>query len=504
MITYTLNETQENNLITFTDIPNIVKVEDDVDVENAQKAYLYFTVSGVNSLPVTGDGQYTIMVEGETISNVTDPANAINKNFYISSAANGDKATALSIARAFRNCPTIAANWNIQQDGNIVKLDERNPIQTDTQSYYSDILSPNWNGKITLQAMDAQNISNLTSAKVMLDIFKSDNDIYVTTLEKTCNLNKVAFNLSPVLTTFAEYGKAIPFKFKLSYLTSWGAYFDVNDKDEDKNYISIGYLCNQGNKYLAKDEFAFAQNMSRGNAWPNQTSTLGTIVNNSLLYIYEPYIPVSFYRGNLGGATVTINYLDSAFNVIGTQTQTWHNTDSSKVLVEKGYVLNASQQYAAYFSNAFYIDFAFGTNIIRYNVIKPLYATEGCQRIYFRNSYGGISFFDFTGKKTETRTLDLQTYNKNIYDFYTDEMNELEKTYNNDVNYEVTLKSHLFEEDGKYIFNDMLQSSKLWTVVNGQTYAIILDNVSVEEIDSNNNIYEATIRFRYSMTPSIL
>ena len=497
MITYTLNETNENNLIAFSDIPNIVKIEDDVDVEYAQKAYIYFTVSGASSLPVTGDGQYTIMVEGETISNVTDPANAINKNFYISSAANGDKATALSIVRAFRNCPTIAANWTIQQDGNIVKLDERNPVQTDTQSYYSDILSPNWNGKITVYAQDAQNVSNLTSAKVMLDIYKGEDDNYVTTLEKTCNLNKVAFNLSPVLTTFAEYGKAIPFKFKVSYLTSWGAYFDVNDKDEDKNYISIGYLCNQGNKYLSKDEFAFAQNMSRGNAWPSPTAS-GTVLNNTLLYIYEPYIPVSFYRGNVGGATVTINYLDSAFNVIGSQTHTWQSTDSSKVLVETGYTLNASQQYASYFSDAFYIDFCFGTNIIRYNVIKPLYATEGCQRIYFRNSYGGISFTEWTGKKTIQNDITTQTYNKNVYDFYTSEKNESEKIYDTNLKTTYTLKSHLLEGNGRWIYYDMMLSSNLWTEINDQIYNIIIENLSVDEIDANNDVYEATVSFRLS------
>ena len=31
--------------------------------------------------------------------------------------------------------------------------------------------------------------------------------------------------------------------------------------------------------------------------------------------------------------------------------------------------------------------------------------------------------------------------------------NELEKVYDNDVEYQVTLRSHLFEEDGKYVFN---------------------------------------------------
>ena len=65
------------------------------------------------------------------------------------------------------------------------------------------------------------------------------------------------------------------------------------------------------------------------------------------------------------------------------------------------------------------------------------------------------------------------------------------------------MKSHLFEEDGKYVFNDLIQSPEVWTVINGQEYAIILDSVSVEETD-RNNIYEATVKYHYSQEPSII
>jgi hypothetical protein len=137
-------------------------------------------------------------------------------------------------------------------------------------------------------------------------------------------------------------------------------------------------------------------------------------------------------------------------------------------------------------------------------VIKPLKATEYYQRIYWRNSYNGISFFDFTGAKSETRDLEITTYQKNIFGYYTDKMNELEKVYNNEVKYNVTLKSHLFENDGKYIFNDLAQSPDVWTVINNETYAIIIDSISVDELSDRNNIYEATLRYRYSMTPPII
>jgi hypothetical protein len=157
-------------------------------------------------------------------------------------------------------------------------------------------------------------------------------------------------------------------------------------------------------------------------------------------------------------------------------------------------------------SSTFYVDVKFESqpDFVRYNVIKPLKATEYYQRIYWRNSYGGVSFFDFTGAKTETRDLETTTYQKNIFDYYTDPRNELERVYNNEIKYNVTLKSHLFENDGKYVFNDLAQSPEVWTEINGETYAIIMESVSVDELNDRNNIYEATVRYRYSMTPSII
>ena len=151
----------------------------------------------------------------------------------------------------------------------------------------------------------------------------------------------------------------------------------------------------------------------------------------------------------------------------------------------------------------FYIDVAFGSDAIRFNVIKPVQMTEYCQRILWRNSYGGISFVDLTGQKTETRELNLQTYQKNIFDYYTDPVNELEKVYDNDVEYQVTLRSHLFEEDGKWVYNDLIQSPEVWTTINGEKYAIILESVSVEETD-NNGVYQATVKYRFSQKPSLI
>ena len=256
-------------------------------------------------------------------------------------------------------------------------------------------------------------------------------------------------------------------------------------------------MVNQGDKFIPIDEFSFAQNFSRGEQ--------REVANNSLLYVYAPSIPISFYNGNDGRFYVYVDYVDSAGNILETYTAfTWTNTNSDKKLWDININLAPNTGLRERFKQAFYIDVHLGSNTkVRYNVIKPLKATEYYQRIYFRNSYGGISFFDFTGQKSETRDADIKTYQKNIFSYYDDSKNELEKVYNNDIKYSVTLKSHLFENDGKYIFNDMMQSTDAWVVVNNETYGIIIDSVSVEET-TNNNIFEATVKYHYSQEPSLI
>ena len=101
------NLSSPTGLITFTDIPNILKVEDD---GYGYAAELSLTLTGNLNSVTTSDGQWYISFMGETISNVVSPQNAINKNFFISSGATS---TAASIARAFRNCPTISSSFNV-------------------------------------------------------------------------------------------------------------------------------------------------------------------------------------------------------------------------------------------------------------------------------------------------------------------------------------------------------------------------------------------------------
>lgn len=466
------------NLITFNDIPNILKVSD-------ESGGTYATISFFFNIPLQSyllleDGLWYITIMGETITNVTDPSRAINKNFYI---APTNESTNASIVRALRNCPTIAANFNVDFSSSTVTLTAKAVGSLVDESSFTTNISP----VVCITTItDGTSFSDLYGSQISVDVL-SDGE-YVTTLQKNFYNGEAAFNVTPVLNTFTEIGKAKPYTLSISS-TKNGIYSQIGAITT--NYAAQGYMVNQGQKYLDNTYWQYAMNFSRGQA-------RSPILNNTILYVYQPTIPISFYRGNEGGGNITITYRDSAYNTVYTETQEWNNIYSSTKLIDKELQLQESIM-----RTCFYIDVAFGIEPIRFNVIKPVQMTEYCQRILWRNSYGGISFVDLTGQKTETRELNLQTYQKNIFDYYTDPVNELEKVYDNDVEYQVTLRSHLFEEDGKWVYNDLIQSPEVWTEINGQNYAIILESVSVEETD-NNNIYQATVRYRYSQEPSLI
>lgn len=470
-----------NNLVTFTDIPNILKVS---DTDNGSKQSISFTFSG-NLAGVSHTEPWYISILGETITSVDSFADAYNKNFFVSQSNNS---TAASVARAFRNCPILVANYVITHNNANVTLKARN-IGNFSVSIDTNISTTYLPRSITQGSAS----SPLHGCKVDVDVYVGYGGMmgnYVTSLEKNFYNGEAAFDMSPVLTTFSKNGVVTPYWFSVSAINSSGEYVDIGNVST--NYITGGYMVNQGQKYLPlSTRIMIAQNYSRG--------TEKSVANNTLLYVYGNSIPLSFYSSTTGDtAHFDINYLNSAYETIGAAD--FNYTIGNNPLNNAEIPLSSTLM-----KDSFYVDVEVESTgeTIRYNVIKPIKATEYHQRILWRNSYGGISFFDFTGQKTETRDLEIETYQKSIFDYYTDSRNELEKVYNNEVKYQVTLKSHLFENDGKYVFNDLLQSPEVWTVRNGEEYAIIVDSISVDETD-RNNIFEATLKFHYSQEPSLI
>lgn len=471
------------DFVTFTDIPNLVEIDNSAD--GFSLANLEITISSSWASASHTDPWY-VTINGETITGVDDFSNAINKNFFISSASTS---TAASMAKAIRNCPSLAASFTVRSYGNKVELLAR------SKGEYTWDITTNATAYTAFDATNGTVADELIGGSVEVSLL-DDSSNFITSLEKNYYESGMMFDVTPILTTMAERGKTVPYKLEVSATKNDGAYTLLGSITG--NSISQGYLVNQGYKYIDLGTLGFcvAQNYSRGTSQGAE--------NYTKLYVYGDTIPFSWYSKTVGTISMSITYYTSAKVALYTATQSLSDANN-------GWLHNATVNLdPSKINEAYYIGIqpyndntALTDNPIIYNVIKPLKATEYYQRVYWRNSYGGVSFFDFTASKSETRDVEVTTYQKNIYDFYTQQRNELDMVYDNKVTYSVTLKSHIIEKDGTYVFNDLLQSSEVWITVNGEEYGIILDSATVDE-DNRNNLYTATIRYHYSQEPSLI
>ena len=470
---YYNNVSSPSNMLTFTDIPNILKVSQPI---SGSKAVFYFDFDGNLQQSVTADSQYYVTFLGETVSNVMNPRDAKNKRFYISGEKDG---TAMSFARALRNCSSIAADFNIIHNGSTVTLYAKNIGQkwSNMANYIQRNIPTD---KLTTHGVDGNASSVFFGGKIDVNVFSAStysNEAYVTTLEKNFYGDECSFDMSPVLATFSDFGKTTPYLLSLDLIREdgeWQALGSVTGK------TTVGYMANQSNKYLNASGVQMLINNKRG-------------VNGSILYTYSNTIPYSTLCGdNTGGWSLTISCKDSAFNEIFQTSQTASKTGLNNII--DSFVEIPTN----YFRDSYYVDITIGTEMYRFNVIKPLKATEYFQRILWRNEYGGISFFDFTGSRSESDSVDIETYEKNIFDYHDNNEFERKMIYKNDYKKTVSLTSHLLEEDGKWIFNSLMRSKKVWTTINGKTYYIIPKSIDVQEDQTYNNIYTAKLTYEYS------
>ena len=462
-----------SNILTFTEVPNILKISENV---TGTKCTIQFSMSNGLRQTVTGDSQYYITLFGETISNVMAPESANNKRFYISDDA---ESTAMSIARALRNCGSLNADFYIFGNGSTVDIIAKTIGKKITTANYLQRNIPG--DKMGVSVQDGSSTSILFNSKIQVDVYNSNAasvNNFITTLEKNWYGDECAFDMSPVLSTFSEYGQTQPYTFVLNVFRDNGEW---QNQGTVSGNTTIGYHANQSDKYKYAQGAQMLLNKNRG--------TNGTMI----LYTYNNVIPYSVLCGSdTGGWNVKVSVKDSAFNEVYANTSTSSRTTSNMIVDT-----NATIPQTA-IKNGYYVDITVGTQTTRFNIIKPLKATEYYQRILWRNEYGGISFFDFTGSRSESDSVDIETYEKNIFDYHDNNEFERKMIYKNDYKKTVSLTSHLLEEDGKWIFNSLMRSKKVWTTVNGKTYYIIPKSIDVQEDQTYNNIYTAKLTYEYS------
>lgn len=459
-----------SSLLTFTDVHNILKVSENI---SGTKAHFVFEFLGDLASTVTSDGQYYVTFLGETVNNVMSPSNSNNKRFYI----NDIDTTAANFARALRNCGTLMAEFNIIHEGNMVTLLAKTIGQkwSNVSNYFTTNIPL---ANLNAQGTDGTSYSSLFGAKVDVDVYSGasyNNSNYVTTLEKNFYGNECAFDVSPVLATFSEYGKTIPYSLALSLITADGEWIELNGVNANTTY---GYLANQSDKYKYINNVQMLINTNR----------------DQIRYVYGDTIPFSFlWADGVGGFTVTVEYLDSAYNVIHTATVQYRTSGYDSHIVDTS--ISIPSEYSA---STYYVDIIISNMTYRFNVIKPLKAADDYQRVFWRNEYGGVSFFDFTGARSESDGIEVETYEKSIYDYYENDAFERKKIYSQRITKSVKLTSHLMAEDGRWEFNSLMRSKQLWTVINGKTHYIIPKSVEVNEDQNYDNIFTASLTYEYS------
>lgn len=501
----TLNGLQDySNIVAFTGTPTILTVSD-TGTSSSQAIALIF-VQSLSSIIDTND--YWIEINGHKIHSTNKLSLANGQKFYLTGYDNSDNRifVASSIARALNSVPAIAANYTVYQSYSTGTL---NPIVA-VQAKHSGVkynITSNTNFPTSALYINRSNSTNnnplaqgTVSNTINLDIYKVlvpskigatsvGTKSFVTHLQKNYTDGDCSFNLSPVLNGMCDYNELTECVINLYTISDTVV---TNQLELKKLFATTGYSVNQGNPFITKfTDCVLAQNVGRGDNRP--------YYNLSYLYLYFPSIVFSLYvDNNTTQKEITIRYMNSANNLYQTTTETIYTNKSLDT-----YTINLNSNYLA---QSTYIDVLIpGLSTIRYNVIRPLNATDDkdCQRIYWTNSYGGISFFDFTGERTEQRKTNVDYYEKQIYDYYTAVNQERKKVYNKDVDVTVTLTTHNIEKDGTWQLFDLQNSTNAWTVVNGKNYKVTITDLTINESNTVNNIFTGQIKYEYSLADTL-
>ena len=455
------------NMLTFSDVHNILKIKDDV-VGTLTSIKLTIEPTSTST-----DGQYYLTLLGETVTTVANPSNASNKRFYV---GNSKAANAIYLAKALSSCPSIAANYYVYaQDGTcnivakiigLVITDTKNMIQTNIPQ-----------NKYTVDLQNGTSTSKLLGSRVVANIMSDDK--YVTTLEKTLYGGECAFDMSQVLSTISEYGKTKPYSISVSALLLDGG---MKDLGKINACTTNGYIANSSSKYITLNRGEIALNTTVGDS-------------NIIFYTYDSTIPFSILRNSniFGVIAYTVNYKDSTKAVIHTESFSKTFTFQETNLVDDSISIPANIK-----DRVYYVDIVIDNKTYTFNVIKPLKTVGTWKRVYWRNEYGGIQFFDFTSAEVESHSFEIETYEKNIFDYYEDNDSELKKIYKSTNAMSIKLKSHIMERDGRWVFNSLERSKRLWVEENGIKRYIIPNSVEVTEEADYNGLYTATLKYQYS------
>lgn len=457
------NITNPQSIVIFDGVPNIINVNEEIYGSNA-----VVTISVNQSISSTYDGQYSIVVMGETITNVVSQANETGKRFKLYT----DKgATALSIASALRNCQRLISLFSIYATGTTVVMNAR-AIGRLNVTASTDIP----NNAVTISVSDGEIYSQLYGQKISADMIV--NGEYRTTLEKRMYGDNCSFDVSGALAPYSKEGVLTPFTFTLKAIDTSGVLVPLGTVSGD---TTTGYLLKGSDNYLYNTEPQLMLGRKEGLTIYGDVMEVSVLSPSGFQFMYEVLAP---------DGTVLESSTESVSSYGITDMFFWIGQNA----MLSGTVVNISA----------------GTDTASYRIVKPLKAAEDYERVCWRNEVGGVSFFDFTGRDSETFSISKNLYNKSWFDFYTNDSFEHEKMSENDTRTEFTLRSHLLTQDEAEQFRSLSRASSVWLVkkewnevteemeMTTDRRHIILTGLEVTENDTYPGVFSATLKFKLS------
>lgn len=492
------------NMVFFTDVPNIVTYDNS---NQGTPAKLYINV-GTSQYSAQPNGQ-TITINGETITSVSDISQCHGRFFYLGTNPSW---VAPTIVDALKNCPSLFANYDIMMNssdaGDIEEPYSVLVVAKDNGTRYNMSLSYTIDDTHTLAFYnyDGQSNDDLKDDKfatIQLQMYKYtdfdryknvdtygdvlNDESYVTTMSKTYYSDSVSFDISPLISTFTEYGKLVYFRFILTLMTSSPNHPYQQLASVHNLYALVGYRANGSIPYVPEiNTPMLLQNVGNGITYANLHS----------LYLYKPYILFSWLASE-AQSTFRVRYLNSAYEQQHHTSVVTYNLSNESI--DKRIDLNPN-----YMRMSTYIELTLPSNRgkLLYTIAKGLDAADECTRVEWRNEYGGISFFDFSGKHTKSISLGMDTYEKSDLDYYKEKEREQTIIYSRDSTIEYTLTSHLVDKMGTQFAESLAKSKRVW-ITNEETNIreeILVNNISIDEAQGDDKLYQVTIKYTYSRT----
>lgn len=503
------NLTNSSNIICLSGVPNILTFTG----SSTTNTYAEYRFNYTTIINIEVNTQYNINFGDYNITSTFDENNVGGTTFWLPQFNSYDNQmfSCHTIVRAFRNVPFIAANFNVWlsdgDDGSmnpIVYIKAKKPGKNFNVNVSTDLPSSTYSWTRTVNGGTNDQMLQGKSNRIMCDIYKyvtpapfgdpsfsyQDPKDFITSLEKNYYGEPVSFNVTPVLNTLLSEDN---YEDMQQFIIGVYGFSDkklVFAEQTFPMYITNGYLCNFSQPFINTiNQNFFAANVSRG--------AERTQYNKTYLYTYYPSLVFSVYSASAAIVKGYVDYYDSAENRIASIE---HDVVKTEGTTLKTYTIALDAQK---FSQSSYVDLTVqGVGVIRYNVIKPINATneEEVRRVYWYNEYNGVSFFDFTGERTETRKENLEYYEKQDFDFYNEtNSREKKKIYDKTIDIEVKHTSHYIDKNGIYLFYSLQNSKRAWIELNDIRYYINITNLEISESNNTSHIFTARITYEYSM-----